>query len=191
DYVQTSWLRPILAEALIVGGHGNPERWAGWLSPEEFQALKDRVDVEFPKTNTAFVETGGDVQFDVIVKNSPKLIVKIYEVNTLNFFLTQQRQLNTDLNLDGLVANSEQTHTYDTGPFKRTRETFKFPELKGKRGAWVVEFIGAGRSSRALIRTAPWQVLQQSGPTGDLLLVLDEKGQPVKDAVAWLDGRKF
>jgi len=191
EYVQTTWLRPILAEALIVGGYGNPERWASWLTPTEFQALKDRVDLEFPKTNAAFLETGGDVQFDVIVKNSPKVIVKIYEVNTLNFFLTQKRQLNTDLNLDGLVANSEQTHTFETGPFKRTRETFKFPELKGKRGAWVVEFIGGGRSSRALIRTAPWQVLQQTGPTGDLLLVLDEKGQPVKDAVAWLDGRKF
>jgi len=48
--------------------------------------------------------------------------------NAPNFFLTQKRQLNTDLNLDGLVANSEQTHHFDTGPFKRTRQTFHFPE---------------------------------------------------------------
>ncbi len=191
EYVQKSWLRPILAEALITGGFANPERWAPWLTPEEFQALKERVDVEFPASNPPFIELGGDVQFDVIVKNSPTLLVRTYEVNTLNFFQSHPEQLNTDLQLDGLVANSEQTHKFDTGPFQRTRQTFKFPELKGKRGAWVVEFIGGGRSSRALIRTAPWQVLQQTGPTGDLLLVLDEKGEPVKDAVAWLDGRKF
>ena len=191
EYIRSSWLRPLLAEALIVGGHGNPERWAAWLTPTEFQALKDRVDVEFPATNAPFVNPVGEVSVDVIVKNTPKLIVKIYEVNTLNFFLAEKRQLNTDLNLDGLVANSEQTQTFDTGPFKRTRQTFKFPALKGQRGAWVVEFIGNGRSSRALLRTAPWQVLQQTGPSGDLLLVLDENGAPVKDAVAWLDGRKF
>jgi hypothetical protein len=191
DFVLESWLKPILAEALIVGGHGTAEKWASLLNPTAFQQLKERVDIEFPATNPPLFQPGDLAQFDVIVKNTPKLIVKIYELNALNFFLTQQRQLNTDLNLDGLVANSEQTHTFDTGPFKRTRQTFKFPELKGQRGAWIIEFIGTGRSSRALLRVGQWQVVQQTGPAGDLLLVLDEKCQPVKDAVVWLDGRKF
>src|SRR5881628_2251582 len=72
----------------------------------------------FVATNPQFfkpasgAEAGDDVQIDVIVKNAPKLIVKIYEMNALNFFLTQHRQLNTDLNLDGLVANSEETHAF-------------------------------------------------------------------------------
>jgi hypothetical protein len=191
DYVLDAWLKPLLAEALIVGGHGTAERWASLLNPTAFQALKERVDIEFPATNPPLFQPGETAQFEVVVKNTPKLIVKIYELNALNFFLTQKRQLNTDLNLDGLVANSEQTHSFDTGPFKRTRQTFKFPELKGRRGAWVIEFIGTGRSSRALLRVGQWQVIQQTGPAGDLLLVLDEKGEPVKDAVAWLDGRKF
>ena len=34
-------------------------------------------------------------------------------------------------------------------------------------------------------------MLQQTGPAGDLLIVLDEKAEPVKDAVVWLDGRKL
>lgn len=191
DYVRDTWLKPVFAEAMIVNGIGNAERWASLLTPQVFQSLKERVDIEFPKTNAQLFQPGDDVQFDVIAKNTPKLIVKIYEVNTLNFFLTQRRQLNTDLNLDGLVANSERTETFDSGPFKRNRQTFKFPELKGRRGAWVIEFIGGGRSSRALVRTGQWQVVQQTGPGGDLLTVLDEKAEPVKDAVVWLDGRKF
>ncbi len=191
NYILDTWLRPVLAEALIVGGHGNAERWASLLNPNEFQQLKERVDIAFPTTNPPFYQPGESASFDVIVKNTPKLIVNIYELNALNFFLTQKRQLNTDLNLDGLVANSQQTHHFDTGPFKRTRQTFQFPELKGKRGAWIIEFIGTGRSSRALVRVGQWQVIQQTGPAGDLLQVLDEKCQPVKDAVAWLDGRKF
>ncbi len=191
DYVRDSWLRPVLAEALIVGGHGSAERWASLLTPAAFAHLKERVDIEFPATNAQHFAPGDDVAFDVQVKNTPKLIVKIYELNALNFFLTQQRQLNTDLNLDGLVANSEQTHTFDSGPFKRTRQTFKFPELKARRGAWIVEFIGGGRSSRALVRVGQWQVLQTSSPAGDLLTVLDEKGALVRDAAVWLDGKKF
>ena len=143
----------MLAEALSTNGIGNPERWASLITPTEFQALKDRVDIEFPATNAPQFLPGDDIAFDVIVKNTPKLIVKIFELNTLNFFQTQQRQLNTDLNLDGLVANSEQTHAFDGGPFMRTRQKFAFPDLKGKRGAWIIAFIGGGRSSRALIRT--------------------------------------
>lgn len=190
-FVRDTWLKPILAEALITNGIGNPERWASLITPTEFQALKDRVDIEFPATNAPQFLPGDDIAFDVVVKNTPKLIVKIFELNTLNFFQTQQRQLNTDLNLDGLVANSEQTHSFDGGPFTRTRQKFAFPDLKGKRGAWIIEFIGGGRSSRALIRTGQWHVLQQTGPAGDLVLVLDEKNQPVKDAVAWFEGRKL
>ena len=190
-YIAEEWLTPVLAEALITARIGSPERWASLITPNEFQQLKDRVDIEFPATNTPQFSPGDDIQFDVTVKNTPKLIVKIFELNTLNFFQTQQRQLNTDLNLDGLVANSEQTHTFEGGPFARMRQTFKFPELKGKRGAWIIEFIGGGRSSRALIRTGQFHVLQQTGPSGDLLLVLDEKHQPVNDAVAWFEGRKL
>ncbi|OYW77115.1 MAG: hypothetical protein B7Z37_05575 [Verrucomicrobia bacterium 12-59-8] len=190
-YIAEEWLSPVLAEALITHGIGSPEHWASLLTPTEFQQLKDRVDIEFPATNAPQFTPGDDIQFDVTVKNTPKLIVKIFELNTLNFFQTQQRQLNTDLNLDGLVANSEQTHAIEGGPFARQRQTFKFPELKGKRGAWIIEFIGGGRSSRALIRTGQFQILQQTGPSGDLILVLDEKHQPVNDAVAWFEGRKL
>lgn len=191
QYVRASWMKPVFAEALITFGWEKQADVASLLSPTAFQQLKDRVDIEFPATNAPQFLPGDDIAFDVVVKNTPKLIVKIFELNTLNFFQTQQRQLNTDLNLDGLVANSEQTHAFDGGPFKRTRQKFAFPDLKGKRGAWIIEFIGGGRSSRALIRTGQWHILQQTGPAGDLVLVLDEKNQPVKDAVAWFEGRKL
>ncbi len=132
------------------------------------------------------------MRVDLFLKNVPKLIVNIYEINTLGFFLQNQRQLNTDLNLDGLVANTEATHDLQRAAVPaHAPEFFKFPELKGKRGAWVVEFIGGGRSSRALVRKGQWHLVQHTGPAGDMLTVLDEKNAPVKDAVAWLDGRKF
>ena len=194
-WLRDTWLKPVFAEAKIVAGVGDPEKWASLLSPTAFQALKDRVDIDFAPDNAPFIAPGDDVSLALTVKNVPKLLVKIYEVNALNFFLTQRRQLNTDLNLDGLVANSEQTHdlTADEGrsPFRRVARTFKFADLKGKRGAWVIEFIGGGKSSRALVRKGQWHLVQQTGPAGDQITVLDETYSPVKDAVVWLDGRRL
>lgn len=194
-WLRDTWLKPVFAEAKITHGIGNPEQWASLLSPTAFQALKDRVDVDFAATNPPFLAPADDVALDLFLKNTPKLIVKIYEINTLSYFLTHQRQLNTDLALDGLVANREVTHDFTAdeagrSPFRRTARTFKFPELKGQRGAWVIEFIGGGKSSRALVRKGQWSVLQRTGPAGEMLTVLDEARQPVKDAVVWLDGRK-
>ncbi len=195
-WLRDTWLKPVFAEAKIVNGIGNAEQWASLLSPSAFQALKDRVDVDFSAVNPPFLAPGDDVNIDLFLKNAPKLIVKIYEINALSYYLTHQRQLNTDLALDGLVANREVTHDFTAdeagrSPFRRTPRTFKFPELKGKRGAWVIEFIGGGKSSRALVRKGQWSVIQRSGPAGDLLTVLDEARQPVKGAVVWLDGRKL
>lgn len=191
EWVRDNWLKPVFAEAMIVNGIGESEKWASLLSPAAFQKLKERVDLDFALENPQFYAPADEVSIDVFVKNSPKLIVKVYELNALNYFLTHKRQLDTDLALDGLVANAETTHSYDDSPFRRVRRTYKFPELKGHRGAWVVEFIGGGRSSRALIRKGQWHVLQQTGPGGDQLTVVDEGYAQVKGAAVWLDGRKF
>ncbi len=194
-WLRDTWLKPIFAEAKIVAGAGDPQKWASLLSPSAFQALKDRVDIDFAPNNAPFTAPAEDVNVTVFLKNTPKVIVKIYEINALNFFLSQKRELNTDLSLDGLVAHTERTQSFDdaagTSPFRRASRAFNFPELQGKRGAWMIEFIGGGKSSRALIRKGQWHLLQQTGPAGDLLTVLDETYTPVKDAVAWLDGRKF
>lgn len=191
EWVSDRWLKPVYAEALLVRRLGNPEQLASLLSPSAFQLLNERVDLDFVASNAAFLSPKDEVSLELEVKNAPKLIVKVYELNALNYFLANKRQLNTDLPLDGLVANSETTHTFNEPPIQRVRRTFKFPELANRRGAWIIEFIGGGRSSRALIRKGQWQTAQQQSPGGDLVTVLDEDHQPVPDAALWLDGRKF
>ena len=195
-WLRDSYVKELFAEAKIVNGIGEAAQWASLLAPDKFKALKDRVDVDFAPANAPFLAPGDDVALDLFVKNVPKLIVRIYEVNTLAFFLTQRRQLNTDLDLDGLVANGETVHDLGAdeagrNPLRRVARKFDFPALKGRRGAWVVEFIGGGKSSRAVIRKGQWHLLQRIGPAGDMLTVLDETFQPVKDAAVWLDGRRF
>ena len=191
EWLSESWVKPIFAEAKITSGVGDPEKWASLLTPSAYQSLRDRVDIEFSPANSSLFFPEDEVSLDVVLKNSPKLIVKIFELNTLGLALAQNRQPDTDLNLDGLVANEEQVHELNESPFRRVSRRFKFPKIKGKRGAWMVELIGGGKSSRALIRKGGFSVLQQDSPAGDLLAVLDERQIPVTNAVAWLDGRQW
>lgn len=194
-YLRDSYLKPIFAEAKLAAGAGRPEQWAPLLSPGALQALKDRIEIEWSPANPQLFAPADDVALAVTIKNSPKLIVRVYELNALTFFLSQKRQLNTDLNLDGLIANTEKTLAFDdpaaTNPFRRAARTIALPELKGKRGAWVVEVIGGGKSSRALIRKGQYDFVQEPGPAGDLITVIDENRAVVKDAVAWLEGRRY
>src|SRR5207245_1156921 len=99
----------------------------------------------FAATNPEFLAPADEVSIDLLLKNTPKVIVKVYEINQLSFFLANHRPLNTDLALDGLVANRETTQDFTAdeagrNPFRRTQRTFKFPELKNQRGAWIIEF---------------------------------------------------
>ncbi len=191
DKVRDSWLRPVLAEALITSGVGKPEEWASLLGGAAFQALKDRTDVDFPANNPEFFRQGEPVKFDVWVKNVPELAVNIFEINALNVFLAEGRPLNTDINLDGVVPNWERTLKVGGDSFSRRRVSVELPELAGKRGVWLVELIGGGRSSRALVRIGNWRTLQRTGPAGVEVTVLDEALALVKGASAWMDGRRF
>lgn len=190
-YVREPYLKALFAEAKLTGGQGDAERWYSLLSPEAVQALKDRIDIDFAPGNPETFAPADAVSLDLFVKNAGRLLVKVYEINTLNYYLDQKRELNTDLNLDGLTANEEQVHESAEPAIRRVRRTFAFDSLAGKRGAWVVEFIGNGRSSRALVRKGRLQYLSRVTAAGVALTVLGEDNQPARKPGVWFGGREY
>jgi hypothetical protein len=189
-WVRDDFLKPVFAEAKIVNGIGDPQQWAPLLSPDDYRRLKERVDIEFAPDNPEVVGSDTAVKLTAFVKNVPVLLVKVYEINTVNYYRETGRPLNLALNLDGLVASSERRLQYQEAPERRVARVFDFPELKG-RGAYVVELIGNGKSSRALVQKGRLGVLQQVTAAGHEFTVLDEAGRQLRDARAWLAGREF
>jgi len=185
-YLRDIWLRKVFAEAKITHGVGKPGDWASLLSPSEFQALKDRVDIEFDPTSREIHGLNDDVTLSVHLKNVPKLIVKVFEINTLNYYRNLGNEVSTDIDLDGLVANQVDVHEYSDAPQLRTKRDFKIPAIGKRRGLWVVEFIGGGKSSRAIIRKGALGILKKTIPRGELVTVLDEQHQPIKGASIWI-----
>ena len=160
------------------------------LSPSQYQALLDRIDLDFAATNEEFFELDEVVELELFTKNVDKLIVKVFEINTRNFYRKHQREVDTDISLDGLVANEEQLHEYDDAPLLRKRRKFKFEKLN-KRGVYVIDFIGGGKSSRALIRKGRLQLVGSVTSVGQRLHVVNESGSRVMDAVVSVAGRNY
>ncbi|HND51038.1 MAG TPA: hypothetical protein PLV92_01525, partial [Pirellulaceae bacterium] len=189
-YIHDVYLKHLFAEVKIVNGLGEPEQWASQLPPELFQQLKARVDLDFAPTNSSNFATDEPVRLDLFVKNVSTLIVKVFEINTPNYYRQQLREIDTDVNLDGLVANVEQTHNYAEAPLRRVQRRFEFPQLS-KSGVYIIDFIGNGRSSRALIRKGKLRYVATTGTAGHVVRVYDEKNQPAPDATVWLGGRDY
>lgn len=186
-WINDVYLKHLFAETKIVNGLGDAEQWYSMLPPAQYQQLKERIDLEFAATNRTEFAVDTPVALDLLVKNVPTLIVKVFEINTQNYYRSNLREIGTDINLDGLVANDEKTYKYEEAPLRRVKRHFEFPKLD-KRGVWVVDFIGNGVSSRALIRKGQLRYLVRTSPAGQVFTVLDEKNNVLPEASVWLGG---
>ncbi|MDB5306990.1 MAG: hypothetical protein JWO38_1192 [Gemmataceae bacterium] len=189
-YIDPTWLTRLFAETKVEDGVGDPEAWASKLPPDLFAKLKDRIDIDFAYTNKTDFAADEPVKLDLFVKNVPNLLVKVFEVNAANFYRAQLREVDTDINLDGLVANTERAHPYADPPTRRMARTFEFPQLT-KPGVYVIDFIGSGKSSRALVRKGRLRPVVATGTAGQTVTVVDETDKPVADAVVWLAGVEY
>ncbi len=72
----------------------------------------------------------------------------------------------------------------------RSERNFDFPELK-KPGVYVVEFIGNGKSSRALVTKGNLRILEKVGPAGHELRIVDGNNAKRPKATIWLEGTEY
>jgi hypothetical protein len=191
DYVQR-----VFAEAKILMGAPEPERWYTLLDdPSYYQQLRDRVELDFPRGQRRTYAPEEPVRIELDVKNVETLLVKVFEIDTLGLYEAQQRagrmhEIDATLDLDGLVAHEEQSFQYSEPPLRRVRRVFDFPGLS-QAGVYVVEFIGNGMSSRAVIRKGTLSATQRIGAAGHAFRVLDHAGAYVSDAAIRYAGREY
>ncbi len=189
-FIRDDYLKSIFLETKIVNGIGDMEKWYSQMTPAAYQALKERVDLDFAVSNKSFFASDEPVTVDVYAKNVGTLIVKVFEINAFNYYRSKQEELNPALDLDGLIATDERVVKYDDPPLRRVGRSFPFPQC-AKPGVYVVEFIGNGRSSRALIRKGLLHAVEKIGPAGHEFAILDEANRPRPAASIWFGGREY
>ncbi len=148
------------------------------------------MDLEFAPANKTAFKANDPVELSLWTKNVPTLLVRVFEINTRNYYREKGEEVPSNLDLDGLVANEERTETYAEPPIRRVLRTYKFQNLS-KSGVYVVEFIGNGQSSRALIRKGSLRFLEAPSTAGHVFTILDEENRPLPKAMLWLGGREY
>ncbi len=189
-FLKTEFLREVFAEAKVTSAQGAPEEWAAWMSRAKFDALKRRVDVDFADDNPVVLGPDDPVALSAYVKNVATLLVKVYELDTLNCYRETGAPVDLAMNLNGLTATYEQRHEYAESEFSRVRREFQFPELRS-RGVSIIELIGNGRSSRALVQKGHLKVAEAVTAGGHAFRVYDEANNPVAGCVGWFNGAPF
>ena len=189
-YLNDLYLKHLFAETKILSGQGDPAQWYSMLPPDMYQRLKDRVDLEFVRTNPKHFAADEDVTIDVDIKNVPNLIVKVYRINALNYYRDRSREVDTAINLDGLIPNQELAFQYSEPPLRRVRRQFELPSLK-KPGLYVVDFIGNGKNSRALIQKGKLRHVMHSTRNGLMFFVFDEQDRLLPNASLWMGEREY
>ncbi|MCY2927218.1 MAG: hypothetical protein NT031_17655 [Planctomycetota bacterium] len=189
-YLDDAYLKRLLAETKILLDPAGAERWIALLDPGAFKDLKERVDIDFASTNKTYFAAGDKVALDVHVKNVGKLIVKVFEINAMNYYRENAGEVGTDIPLDGLAANEERIEPCGDSPLPRMTKTLAFPGLD-KPGLYVVELIGNGKSSRALIRKGRLHHLVATSTAGHVFTVLDEANNKAPAASLWMAGHEY
>ncbi|MDE0913731.1 MAG: hypothetical protein OSB57_00970, partial [Planctomycetota bacterium] len=190
-YLKADYLRRLFAETQILAGTGDMERWYSLIDdPSYYEALENRVELEFPATQTTEFATGAAVALDLNIKNVKTLLVKVFEIDALTYALAENKEVDASIDLDGLVAGAETTYAYDAPSLRRIKRHFEFPGLT-EAGVYVIDFIGGGISSRAVIRKGHLEIRERDSSAGHVFEVVDLAGVPCPDAALYFGGQRY
>ncbi|MBK9036633.1 MAG: hypothetical protein IPL61_36190 [Myxococcales bacterium] len=189
ELLDGGWLTRARAEVRLLAGATDP-RWAGQLGADAVAALRDRVDLELAPTNPSRWGRDGEVAVTVAIKNVPTLRVRVFRINTAAWFHAHGADVDPAIDLDGLAAGWEETRELPQAPMVRHDLRLALPAC-AEPGVYVVELIGGGRASRALIRRGDLRCATRPTAAGIAVDVVDERGQACPGASVWMGGRAY
>lgn len=190
EYIDEKYLEKLYAETMLIYNKGTAETWYGYLSPGEIRALRERVDIQFAPQNTEYFSPDEEVKLSLDIKNVESLIIKTYRVNAFNYYKDTKEEITTAIDLDGLAATLERTESYDTAPLHRVRREFNLEGMESP-GVYVVEFIGNGVSSRAVVRKGQRAITQKNGAAGMEIHVWNDDRELCTNAIVWMGGQEY
>jgi hypothetical protein len=191
EFLDDDVLRRLFAETKLLHGLGDAERWAALLDdPEALAALRDRVEIAFAPDRRSHYGPDDAVTLDVDLKHVDTLLLRVFEIDTFAAYTEHREEIDIDVALDGLVANRELVHEFSEPPLRRVRRTLQIPGLDGP-GVWVVELVGNGVASRALVRKGRLRLAERLGSAGHVLRVLDDDGGHLPEAHVWFGERIY
>ncbi len=189
-YLQPAFLTRVFAQTKLMSGVGDPKTWYAMLSASERKAVRDWVVLRLTPQNKTYFADDDPSELIVDLKNIDELVVRVYQINTAAYFQSQRTPINTDIDLDGLVASSETKYTYDHPAVQRHRQRITLDEVAG-RGVWIVDLVGKGVRARALIRRGEIHHVDETVADGMQFTIVDENQKPIAGATMVVGAKEF
>ncbi len=118
------------------------------LGPRENLAkLTDQTILKFDRNNPETFLRSDPVAFNLKVKNAKRILVRVFEVKTMEYLQQHDGVVGQELNLDGLTPNWEHHLTLDHPPLEIRSVLIELPELTGRRGSFIMDVICDGENS--------------------------------------------
>ncbi len=190
EWLDRAWLEQEIATARLLQGQGDADRATLTLGPSLAAALREQVELAWCIHNPTRFGLDEPISLEVDVKNVAELTLKVFRIDPLAYFQHQKKEVGPELDLDGLAASHEQVLRLDAPAIRRIRRRIELP-MCARAGTYVVDLIGNGISSRAVIAKGRLRHVARIGAAGHVVTIVDEGGRPRSDARAWLGDREY
>ncbi|HEY0250328.1 MAG TPA: hypothetical protein VGC41_02335, partial [Kofleriaceae bacterium] len=177
-YLEAAWFDAVMAEAQLLTGTGDVESATRALGPAKAAEIRERVELAWSLHDKTSFAADEPVAFDVDIKYVPELVVKVFRIDPLAYFQHQKKEVAVDLDLDGLAASHELVLQYTEPPVRRVRRRIELP-MCTRPGVYVIDLIGNGMSSRALVHKGRLRYATRMGAAGTVVTVLDYRANPL------------
>ena len=103
------------------------------------------------------------------------------------------KPFDTSVDLDGLESTIVRMFDYQFPSNYVLNEKFDFPELAGRVGLYIIEFVGNGRSARAVVKKGSLSLIHKSTIAGHEAVILDDSRQICKGPTTglWLENKFY
>jgi hypothetical protein len=189
-WLDRRWLDAEIATARLLDGVGDADKATLVLGPTRAAALRERIDLVWCLHNPTRFAVDEPIVLEADVKNVPELVVKVFRIDPLAYFQIHRREISSDVDLDGLAASHELVMRFAEPPIRRLRRRIELPMCM-RGGTYVIDLIGNGMSSRAVIHKGRLRHVSRVGAAGHVVTILDEQGRLRADARAWLGDREY
>ena len=192
-YIEENYLEKYLYKAQILTGEISTYN-DKLMSKMEYEDLCKSVEITICPHNKKCFKIDEPVILDLDIKNVPNLTLSIFTINTENYYLDKKQPITSLINVEGLLTSSEMLFNYNEKPQKRHRQRINLELIpNNKRGVYLIEIIGNGVSSRAIIKKGTLNLISRTTSKGKLCYIINEKNEIMKsnNTYIWYNENKY
>ena len=150
------------------------------MSSEQIKELKDSKLLTICSFNKKTFAPAEDVKIVLEIKNIQHLQINLFKLQTINYYKKNLREFDEEMKLDGLQPSDQQHFNFANPPVQKCLKEFSFQSIKGKCGVYIIEFIGDGISSRAIIKIGRLIVIEDMNLAGHVIKIYNQDNQLCK-----------